>query len=123
MKKPAITKAEFIEIFALLKIQEEKDSKFCNFMEEYLDGRFIPVMNENANLAAMKTLSYCFNDRVTDKYGSTWIDWILYDNDIDNLSQKPAVAYLNKTKYEIKSLEEFYDFLVLWMNHKPKKSK
>jgi len=46
MKKLFISKEEFVEICGLLKKQEEKDHKFCDFMETYLDGRFVPVMNE-----------------------------------------------------------------------------
>ena len=115
IKTPAITKNEFLEIFELLKKQEEKDYKFCDFMEEYLDGRFVPVMNENANLAVMKMLSYCFNDRVKDEHDSTFVEWWMYDCG-EITEANPACATLDDVEYKMHTLEQFYDFLVVWMN-------
>ena len=101
MKKkftPCISKAEFIDVVDLIKKQYKKDNEFADFMEKYLDGRFVPVMSEFYGLAIVKALSYIFDDRVPDKYDSTWIEWFMYDNDF---GEKKMQAYLNDKETEI----------------------
>lgn len=109
---PAITKEEFLEVIKLLHDQEKKDHEFGDFMEKYLDGRFVPMMSDCASMAALKALSACFNDRVKSKYDTTWIDWFFYENDC---GEKKMQCYLKKKEYVIDSAEAMYDFLALWM--------
>lgn len=119
MKEAPITKEEFIDIISLLRKQFEKDMEFGRFMETYLDGRFVPQISDYATTAAMKALALAFGDRVTDKYGMTWIDWFSYECD---WGDKPMTATLDKVEYVIDSPEKFYDFLIKWYNSDGKQS-
>jgi hypothetical protein len=110
---PIITKEQFVEIISLIQKQSDKDHNFTDFMETYLDGRFIPTMNDHYSLAIQKLLNIIFNDIETDKYDMTWCDWFAYEN---NFGKNKMSCWLNEVEYVISTPEEFYDFMVLWMN-------
>jgi len=111
MKLPAISKNEFMEAVTLLREQEKKDMEFADFMEKYLDGRFVPTISDCASKAAMKLLALAFDDRSE----NTWIEWFAYEND---WGEKMLQVKLNSWKRwrRIKTPERMYDFLVEWMN-------
>ena len=51
---PMIPKKQFKEILNLIKKQHDKDTKFADFMESYLDGRCVPTMSTEMQLAFEK---------------------------------------------------------------------
>jgi len=110
-KSPIITKQQFLEIIDLLKRQEQKDNEFCDFMEKYLDGRFVPMISEHSHNAAVKLLEHVFEDTE----GQGWITWFLYDN---NFGENKHEATIGKKKYIISNAEKMYDLLVKLMNTK-----
>lgn len=115
MKKLLITKKDFLEICSLIKKQNAKDEAFCDFMEKYLDGRFVPMMNEHFNLAIEKLMNVAFDDTVSDDYGYTWWSWFVYECDF---GKKKMEARLLGKPYIISSPEKFYDFMKEWVKQK-----
>jgi len=114
--KPTISKKEFLEVIKLIKEQEKKDDEFCKFMEKYLDGRFIPMMNEHAMLAITKLMNIALKE--TNEEDSWW-DWFLYEC---NMGEKEMSAFINKKEYVIKSPESFYDFVVTFLESVPEEN-
>ena len=116
---PVITKEQFCEIIEMLKEQQDKDREFAVFMEKYLDGRFVPMMSERAQSAAMKALSAIFNDVVgdSDETEDTWMEWFAYDCDWGN-NEKNLTATIDGKEYTVKSAGDMYELLVAWMNFK-----
>ena len=112
--KPTITKKEFLEICKLLEAQSKKDHSFAVFMEKYLDGRFVPMMNDYIGLAVEKLMNAAFHDKINDEFGYTWWTWFIYENDF---GEKKMTVTLDKVEYVITSPSEFYDFMVLWLKH------
>ena len=112
--KPNITKKDFLDICKLLETQSKKDNEFADFMEKYLDGRFVPMMNEHVILANKKLMNAAFHDTVEDEYGYTWWTWFCYENDF---GAKKMEAYVNGEQYVISSPSKFYDFMVLWLKN------
>jgi hypothetical protein len=106
---PIITKEEFVDIINLAEKQYDKDIKFADFMETYLDGRFVPMMSDYNGTAVIKLLNYIFNDRTAD----SWIDWFFYETDF---GKTPMSAWIHGIEYKITSPETMYDVLVIWMN-------
>lgn len=111
--QPMISLEEFEEIIELMKQQEDKDTKFSEFMETYLDGNFVPMMSESSHYANMKLLSYIFNDRDSGLYEGTWMDWFVYENDFGRNS---FPACIDEVEYVISNAKDMYEFLILWMN-------
>ena len=120
MKEPSITKVEFIEVIGLLREQDKKDHVFADFMENYLDGRFVPMMSEKANSAAMKSLALHFGDRLTSKHDMTWIEWWAYECD---WGAKDNKAHINGVEFPVSDASMFYDMMVMWMNNGKKNDK
>jgi len=110
---PIITKEQFVEIINLIQKQSEKDNKFADFMENYLDGRFVPTMNDYNGLVIEKLLNIIFDDIEPDKYDITWFSWFCYENEF---GKRRMSCRLNEIEYVISNAEEFYDFMILWMN-------
>ena len=116
--KQIISKEDFVEIIDLIQKQQQKDIEFANFMEKYLDGRFIPTMNDYLTLALEKLFCYVFDD--SEFSDDSWISWFMYDNEF---GKKEHSVYLNEREYNIDSPETFYDFLIKWTEHKKKQNK
>ena len=111
MKRPAITKEEFLEAVALLKAQEKKDMEFADFMEKYLDGRCVPTLSDHSTKAAVKLLALAFGDRSEED----WISWFAYENDWGADGKQVKLESWKRWR-RIKTPERMYDFLVEWMN-------
>ena len=109
--KPFMTKAQFKEVIELLKKQKESDHRFADFMEGYLDGRFVPTMSEHAHSAAIKALSAAFNDK--DEGCGTFVEWFVYECDF---GKNRMSARLGGKDYAITNAGQMYDLLVKWMN-------
>ena len=110
--KLRITKEEFMEVISRLEKQDEKDNEFCDFMEKYLDGRFVPQMSTDAHTAALMALSLACGEKLSaGKNGDmTWCEWFCYEC---NFGRNVMSAYLCKKEYVIRSASDMYDFLVL----------
>lgn len=106
--KPKISKKTFIEICNLIKKQDEKDYKFTEFMESYLDGRFVPMMNEYLTIAIEKLV----NDAFYDNCDESWFSWFVYENDF---GKKKLSAWVDEKEYVISSPSNFYDFVEKWL--------
>ena len=107
-----ITKKMLKEILDLLQEQEKKDMKFADIMEDYLDGRTVPMLTDKIYNAFSLLASYALNDEDTDM---TWIDWFIFETDYGN---SPLSAFINDKEYLIDSFDSFYDFLIAWEKHK-----
>jgi len=120
VKRPMITKEKFVELCGMIEKQEKKDHEFADFMENYLDGRFIPVMNETNNLVIEQLMNAVFHDSENDEYGYTWWSWFVYECD---LGKKPMEARFGRKTFVVDSPEVFYDFMVLWLEWEPEVKK
>ena len=110
MKKPLISKKDFLEICKLIEKQQTKDNEFCDFMEGYLNGRFVPMINEHVNTAIDKMMDILFQDNTgtLDSEGYSWWTWFMYE---DDFGKKNMEAYTNGKQYVISSPSKFYDFM------------
>jgi len=97
-----ITLKTFKNIIKAINKQNEKEHKFCDALEEMIDGNFVPQMSTDI----LTTLLECLKDVFDDK--DDWISWWLYERD----GNKSMKAY-NKDKTEIKldTAEDLYKFL------------
>ena len=114
MKYPIISKIDFINIISLLQQQYDKDIKFADFMELYLDGRCVPILSDFATLAAMKSLTLLTEDLKLNKSEDSWVDWFAYETDF---GKDPKSAFLDEKEYVISSPDEMYEFLVEYHRH------
>jgi len=114
LRKPKISKELFVEVVKLVKEQAAKDDEFCTFIEKYIDGRGVPIMNELNSLAIEKLMNAAFHDTEEDETGYTWWEWFAYETDY---GQKPMSAFIDKREYSITSPEIFYDFMCDWLKY------
>jgi len=114
--KPTISKEMFLEVVEHIQAQNKKDNQFADFMENYLDGRFVPTMNDHSHVAVSKLMSAAFHDLEEDQFGYTWWDWFQYECD---MGAKPMSAFLDKKEYVIDSPEVFYDFMCKYLENPP----
>lgn len=97
-----ITLKTFKNIIKAIKKQSDKEHKFCDALDEIIDGNFVPKMSTNILTALLDCLKDIFKDE------GDWISWWLYERD----GNKSMKAY-NKDKTEIKldTAEDLYKFL------------
>jgi hypothetical protein len=120
-----IPKKQFKEILNLIKKQHDKDTKFADFMESYLDGRCVPTMSTEMQLAFEKLFfhnvecgtDYYEEDKST--YDMTWIEWFIYEC---NWGKSPMSATIDGKEFVVNSIDVFYSLLKRWEKYAIKES-
>lgn len=100
-----ITKKVFVQTIEAMIKQEDKDREFATFMEKYLDGNFVPMMNEHLHSALVNVLNSVFDDTCK------WIEWWIYEKDFGRNDSLKA-TYKNGREIKLNTAEQLYDFLV-----------
>lgn len=110
--KILISKETFIKVCDLIQKQNEKDHNFCSILENYIDGRGVPIMSEHCLSAIDTLMNEIFHDE-PDELGSTWWEWFIYENDFGN---KKMSVFLDNIEYVIKSASDLYDFIEIYLS-------
>lgn len=109
-----IAKEKLKEIFDLIKKQEKKDTAFADFMETYLDGRYVPTLNNELTKAFNLLFAYTI-EGVTDVVPEcTLIEWYIYET---YFGENPLEATIGKKDFLVDSFDAFYDLLCEWEKH------
>jgi len=111
-----IPRYAFKEIIKLLKSQFDKEMKFADFMEDYLNGRYVPTLSDNLSKAFQILIFYSVEFGFDDEHNKelTWFDWYMYDCEF---GENPSKASFDNKEYLIDSDDTFYDMLIDWEKH------
>jgi hypothetical protein len=106
-----MNKKNFIKFIKLINKQREKEYKFADFMESYLDGRCVPILSEHMWTACNLMWCTLWNDTEKD----SWLEWFIYENECGK--RKFEVKFCNES-YVIDSIDSFYDMMLEWRKKK-----
>lgn len=113
-----ISKEKFIKIISHIQKQYDNDNKFANFMEEYLDGRFVPMMNAENHIAILELWSLAVEEEEYNNDLGNWLEWFMYDC---NFGKEPLTATVNNIEYIVDSIDVFYELICAYKEGKNEK--
>jgi len=94
----------FIKAIEAIKKQQEKELKFCDALEDMIDGNFVPQMSTDILSALLDCLQDIFNDK------DNWTDWWIYEKDFGK-DKKITANYKNGRQIKLDTIEDLYNFL------------
>ncbi len=94
----------FKKAIEAIKKQSEKELKFCDALEDIIDGRFVPEMSTDI----LHALIECLEDTMSDK--DEWISWWIYEKDFGK-NKKMTAHYENGKNIKLDTVEDLYKFL------------
>lgn len=102
----------FKDCIEALQKQYEKEIRFADFMEEYLDGRCVPTLSDDVQSALVNLLSYVMEPTTAIHEGwDTWVEWWVYEKDFGRDIKIKAFDE-NDKEISLNTVDELYDYLV-----------
>jgi hypothetical protein len=106
----------FLSVIEKIKLQEEKEHKFVDFLENgFIDGRCIPTLSNDIMSATIKLLDYLLVGEASfvENYQSD-VEWFIYENDF---GERQLEWFIDKVEYKITNPSEFYDVVQIYMKN------
>lgn len=107
-----INKDLFIDVINLIERQYTKDVKFANFMEDYIDGHFVPTLTTDMNQALQFLINSTFEISESHKKPEmNWIEWYMYEC---NFGKDALTAKIGEKEYKVDNVDTLYEVVSAW---------
>ena len=103
----------FLSVIEKIKLQEEKEHKFVDFLENgFIDGRCVPTLSNDIMSATIQLLDYLLvGDDMFEEHYQSDSEWLIYENDF---GERGMEWFINDVEYKITNPSEFYDVVQIY---------